>query len=141
MAGKQLHLQIITQERKVFDDEADIILAPAHEGQIGILYGHISLLTKLQSGELYIVKGPSMTILAVTGGLLDVNDNKVTIMADDAVRADEIDITKVEAAKKKAEEALKEKLSDRDFAVAQADLRKAVLKLKVVKKRRYRPQS
>ncbi len=141
MSAKRLHLEIITQERKVFDNEADIILAPAHEGQIGILANHISLLTKLKSGELYIVKGPSMTILAVTGGLLDVNDNKVTIMANDAVRADEIDIAKVEAAKKKAEEALKEKLSDRDFAVAQADLRKAVLKLKVVKKRRYRPQS
>jgi len=139
MAGKQLHLEIITQERKVFDDEVDIVLAPAHEGQIGILYGHISLLTKLQPGELYIVKGPSMTILAVTGGLLDVNDNQVTIMADNAVRADEIDIAKVETAKKKAEEALKEKLSVRDFAVAQADLRKAVLELKVVKKRRYRP--
>jgi len=140
MAAQQLHLEIITQEKKVFDDQVDIVLAPAYEGQIGILPHHISLLTKLQSGELYIVKGPSMTILAITGGLLDVNDNKVTIMADDAVRADEIDMAKAEAAKRKAESALKEQLSERDFAVAQADLRKAILELKVVKKRRYRPQ-
>jgi len=133
----KLLLEIITQERQVLKDEVDLVLAPAHEGQIGILPGHIGLLTKLQSGELYILKGASITILAVTGGLLDVHDNKVTIMADDAVRADEIDIRKVEQARTKAEDALRQKLSNKDFVVAQADLRKAVLELKVARKRRH----
>ena len=139
---KKLELEVLTQEEQVLKDEVDLILAPAHEGQIGILPGHIGLLTKITSGELYIVKGPSMSVLAVSGCLLDVNDDKVTIMADSATRADEIDIAKVEAAKHKAEEALKLKLSERDFAIAESDLRKAVLELKVAKKRRhYRPQS
>jgi len=133
----KLLLEIITQERQVLKDEVDLVLAPGHEGQIGILPGHIGLLTKLQSGELYILKGASITILAVTGGLLDVHDNKVTIMADDATRADEIDIRKVEQAKTKAEDALRQKLSNKDFVVAQADLRKAVLELKVARKRRH----
>ena len=133
----KLLLEIITQERQVLKDEVDLVLAPGHEGQIGILPGHIGLLTKLQSGELYILKGASITILAVTGGLLDVHDNKVTIMADDAVRADEIDIRKVEQARTKAEDALRQKLSNKDFVVAQADLRKAVLELKVARKRRH----
>jgi len=134
---KKLLLEIITQEKQVLKDEVDIVLAPAHEGQIGILPGHIGLLTKLQPGELYIIKGPSMTILAITGGLLDVHDNKVTVMADDATRADDIDIRKVEQARQRAEDALKQKLSEKDFTIAQADLRKAVLELKVAKKRRH----
>ena len=136
-SAKKLFLEVITQEKQVLKDEVDIVLAPAHEGQIGILHGHIGLLTKLQPGELYIIKGPSMTILAITGGLLDVHDNKVTVMADDATRADDIDIRKVEQARQRAEDALKQKLSEKDFTIAQADLRKAVLELKVAKKRRH----
>lgn len=140
MKHRQLHLEVLTQEEQVYKDNVDLVMAPAHQGQIGILPGHIGLLTKIQSGELYIVKGPSMMILAVSGGLLDVNNDKVTVMADSAARADEIDIQKVEAAKVRAEEALKQKLSSRDFAIAQSDLRRAVLELKVAKKRRhYRP--
>lgn len=136
----KLHLEVITQEKQAYKDDVDLILAPADKGQIGILPGHIGLLTKVKPGELYIVKGPSMTVLAISGGLLDVNHDKVTIMADSASRADEIDIAKVEAAKKRAETALKERLSARDFAIAESDLRKAVLELKVAKKRRhYRP--
>ncbi len=136
---KQLHLEVLTQEKHVLKDDVDLVLAPGHEGQIGILPGHIGLLTKLQPGELYILKGPSMTALAITGGLLDVHDDQITVMADTAVRADEIDIAKVEAAKRKAEETLKEKLSGRDFAIAEADLRKAILELKVAKKQRRYP--
>jgi len=136
---KQLHLEVLTQEKHVLKDDVDLVLAPGHEGQIGILPGHIGLLTKLQPGELFILKGPSMTALAITGGLLDIHDDQVTVMADSAVRAEEIDIAKVEAAKRKAEEALKEKLSDKDFAIAEADLRKAILELKVARKRRHYP--
>ncbi len=140
--AKKLHIEVITQEQPILKDDVDLVMAPGHFGQIGILPGHIGLLTKLKAGELYILKGPNLTVLAVSGGLLDVHDNKVSIMADSAVRADEIDIAKVEAARVKAEKTLKEKLSDRDFAIAQSDLRKAVLELKVAKKRRhYRPST
>ena len=135
---KKLALEVITQEESVFKDDVDLVLAPGYQGQIGILPGHIGLLTKLQPGELYILNGPSITILAVSGGLLDVNLDRISIMADSAVRADDIDIQKVEKAKARAEKALKEKLSSRDFAIAKADLRKAVLELKVANKKRYR---
>ncbi|MEK7513714.1 MAG: ATP synthase F1 subunit epsilon [Patescibacteria group bacterium] len=138
MSPKKLQLEVITQERKILSESVDIVMAPAHDGQIGILPGHISLLTHLQAGELYIFSGPSMTVLAVSGGLLDIHDNQVSVMAESAVRADEIDIAKVEAAKAKAEEALKERLSAAEFAVAEADLRKAVLELKVAKRRHQR---
>ena len=136
----KLHLTVITQEKQVLEDEVDMVLAPGFEGQIGLLPGHIGLLTKLEAGELYIIKGPLMTVLAVSGGLLDIHSDQVSVMADSATRADEIDVAKVEAAKQKAEEALREKLSEKEFIVAEADLRKAVLELKVAKKR-YRHQS
>lgn len=135
MNPRKLQLEVITQESKIFSDSVDIVLAPTYNGQIGILPGHIGLLTKLEAGELFIINGPSLTVLAVSGGLLDVHDNKVSVMADSAVRADEIDIAKVEAAKAKAEEALKERLSETEFALAEADLRKAVLELKVARRR------
>lgn len=138
MSLKKLQLEVITQERKILSEAVDIVMAPTYDGQIGILPGHIGLLTRLQAGELYIISGPSMTVLAISGGLLDVHDNQVSVMAESAVRADEIDIAKVEAAKAKAEEALKERLSETEFAVAEADLRKAVLELKVAKRRHQR---
>jgi len=142
MASQTLNLEIITQEKKVFADQVHLVLAPSTQGQIGILPGHIGLLTKLDPGELFILKGPKMTVLAVTGGFLDVHDNKVVIMADSAVRVDDISIAKVEAAKKQAEESLKQKLSTREFALAEAGLRRAVLELKVARKRRhYQPAS
>ncbi len=137
MALKKLHLEIITQEKKVLSDDVDLILAPGYDGQIGILPGHISLLTKLQAGELYLFKGPNMVMLAVTGGLLDIHDDQVSVMADSAVRAEEIDAAKAEAAKEKAETALREKLSHEEFVVAEADLRRAVLELKVSQKRHH----
>ncbi|MBU1322703.1 ATP synthase F1 subunit epsilon, partial [Patescibacteria group bacterium] len=99
MITNKLSLTVITQEKIVLQDEVDLVLAPGWEGQIGLLPGHIGLLTKLQSGELFIFKGPSVTVLAVSGGLLDIHSNQLSIMADSAVRADEIDVAKVEAAK------------------------------------------
>lgn len=137
MSLKKLHLEIITQERKVLEEDVDLVMAPGYDGQIGILPGHISLLTKLQPGEIFLLNGPTMTVLAVSGGLLDVHDDMVSVMAESAVRADEIDIAKVEAAKRQAEESLKEKLSRAEFIVAEADLRKAVLELKVAQKRHH----
>ncbi len=134
---RKLKLEILTQETRAYDGEVDIVLAPSTEGQIGILPGHAALLTKLAAGEVFIFDGPRVEVLAVGGGLLDVHNNEVSVLADSAVRADEIDIYKVEEAKKKAEEALKESLSEREYALAAADLRRAVLELKVARRRHF----
>lgn len=134
---KKLQLAVLTQETRVYKGEADIVLAPGAEGQIGILPGHASLLTKLAAGELFIFVGPRVEILAVGGGLLDVHNNEVSVLADSAIRAEEIDVYKVEEARKKAEEALKEGLSEREYALAAADLRRAILELKVARRRHY----
>ncbi|MDP4030958.1 MAG: ATP synthase F1 subunit epsilon [Patescibacteria group bacterium] len=131
----KLHLEVLTQEAEIFSSDIDLVVAPGADGQIGILPGHVALLTQLTAGELYIFDGPRIEILAVGGGLLDVHNNEVSVMADSAVRADEIDIFKVEEAKKKAEEALKQGLSEREYALASADLRRAVFELKVARRR------
>jgi F-type H+-transporting ATPase subunit epsilon len=135
---KRLKLVILTQESLVWEGEVDLLVAPGSEGQIGILPSHAAMLTKLDGGELYIIQGPKMDVLAISGGLLDVHNDQITVMADSAVRAADIDIYKVEQAKKKAEEALKEKLSSREYALAEADLRKAVMELKVARRRHSR---
>lgn len=134
---KKLSLEVITQENRVFSGEVDLLLAPSAQGQIGVLPGHAALLTKLGAGEMFIFSGPKVEALAIGGGTLDVHNNLITVLADSAVRADEIDIYKVEQAKKKAEETLKQGLSEREYALAAADLRRAVLELKVARRRHY----
>ncbi|MEA3355677.1 MAG: ATP synthase F1 subunit epsilon [Patescibacteria group bacterium] len=135
--SKKLNLEIISQEAKLLDEAVDMVLAPTVMGQIGILPGHISLFTILKAGELILVTGPYYDIFAVTGGFLNVNQDKITVLADSAIKARDIDIKKVEQAKLKAQEAMKQKLSERDFKVAESDLRKAILNLKVAKRRRH----
>lgn len=130
------HLQIVTPEKIVYDDDIDEILVETVEGQIGILQNHVRLLTKLVPGELTIKKGTHSQHLAATGGFLEVGDNKATILADYAIRAEDIEVAKAEEARKRAEQAMKEKTSDKDFRVAEAELQKAIMELNVARKRK-----
>lgn len=132
----KLHLQIITPEKIVYEDDIDMITIPGTEGELGILPHHIPLFTKIKPGEMKIRKGNEENYLAITGGFADVTGEKVTILADYAVRAEDIEEQRVEEAKKRAEEAMKEKTNRTDFAIAEADLRRALLELKVAGRRR-----
>ncbi len=133
----QLHLDIITQEKSVFQGDVDAIVAPATEGEVTILPHHIALFTKLHPGEIKLLAHGRWQILASAGGFMDVSpQNKVTILADSAVRAEEINLAKAEAAKRRAEERLREKLDDKEYAVVEADLRKVIIELKVARKHR-----
>jgi len=133
----RLHLDIISQEEQLLSEDVDMVLVPSDMGQIGILPGHISLFASLNEGELVIITDEKHDVFAVTGGFIDVNQDKVTILANSAVRAKNINIKKVEEAKKKALETMKNELSDRDYKIAESDLRKAVLELRVAKKRQH----
>lgn len=132
-----LHLEIITPERIVYSDEVDEVIVPGFEGELGILPHHTALFTQVKPGEIKIKKGGEDFFLAVTGGFLDVApQSKVTILADYAVRAEEVEIARAEQAKKRAEELMKEKKSDQEFVFAEAELRKAILELKVARRRK-----
>ncbi len=128
--------EIITPEKIVFQDEVAEVIVPTVSGEISILPNHATLLSQITHGELTIKKDGKEYSLAVTGGFLDVNNNKVSILADYAVRSEDIEIAKAQEAQKRAEKAMQEKGSDRDFALAEAQFRRAILELKVANKRR-----
>lgn len=134
-----MHLKIVTPEKIIYDDQIDELIAPTITGEIAILPHHIDLITQLKEGEMTIKSKGKEQHLAITGGFLQVQNDLITVLADYAVRSEEIDAQKALEAQKRAEEILKrkrEEISEKDFAIAQADLRKALLELKVAKKRR-----
>ncbi len=133
-----LHLTIVTQEKELLSSEVESITAMTTTGEITILPGHIPLMTKLSDGELtYRLKGQAK-VFAVTGGFLNVEPgNKIIVLADSAVRSEEISEAAAEEARKRAYDAMQtQKLSKTEMQVAEASLRKALLELKVVRKRK-----
>ena len=142
MSDHLIQLEIITQEKHVLSDEVSQLTTPAIMGDVTILPNHIPLFTRLKDGIIYYKKGDVESELAILGGFMDVAPHsKVTILADAAIRADDINIAKAEAAKKAAEETMKQKVSEVEFKLAEADLRRALLELKVAKKRKARPHT
>ena len=134
-----MQLEIITAEREVYSDEVDVLVAPGIEGELGILPHHAALMTALQPGELRLRKDGEEIYMAVSGGFMEVMDNKVTILADAAERSDEIDEQRVQEAVRRAEERIQMRESDMDLERAVASLRRSQARLKVVQRRRGRP--
>lgn len=133
-----IHLEIVTAERVVLSEEVDQVNAPTKDGRVGILPRHAPLLTILDVGELDIIKYGQTTPFAVSGGFMEVLPNRVTILADTAERADEIDESRAEAARRSAEERIAQRQSDQDLALAEAELRRALIRLKVAQLKRNR---
>jgi F-type H+-transporting ATPase subunit epsilon len=131
-----LHLEIVTAERLVLSDDVDQVNAPTKDGRVGILPRHMPLLTELTEGELSIIKGGQRTEFAVYGGFMEVLPDRVTILADACDRSDEIDLERAEEARKRAEERIAQRKSDQEMALAEADLRRALLQIKMAKARR-----
>lgn len=132
----QLHLKIVTPEKEIYSQEIDMVTLPSENGELGILPHHADLMTTLAPGELIIKKGTTTQHLAVGDGLFQIIDNQATILTDLAVNATDIDERAVEEAKKRAEKALEDKLSDEEYADTLASLERSLAQLKV--KRRHR---
>jgi F-type H+-transporting ATPase subunit epsilon len=131
-----LRLEIITAERQVFADNVNVVVAPGIEGELGILPHHAPLMTMLTPGELLIRKDGEETYMSVSGGFLEVRPDKILILADACERAEEIDIERAEAAKRRAEERLKTRTPELDVAQVQAALLRSLVRLKVAERRR-----
>lgn len=99
-----LTLEIVTPEAKVYSDTIDSVVIPTVEGEIGILPGHIPLLTQVQDGELRVSKGAETQLLAVSGGFAEIEGDTVRVLAEHAITEEKIDVSAVEAALKRAEE-------------------------------------
>jgi F-type H+-transporting ATPase subunit epsilon len=134
----KLRCEVVTAERTVFADDVDMVVAPGSEGQLGILPHHAPLMTILTYGELILRReGQEDELIAIGGGFLEIGPDHVTILADSAERAEEIDLERAEAARLRAEELMAQKqVEDMDFARAEAALRRSMIRLKVAKRKR-----
>lgn len=133
-----IRCEIVTQERIVYADDVDMVVAPGTDGVLGILPHHSPLLTTLQFGELLVRKGGQEQSFAIGGGVLEVRPDKVTILADAAEMADEIDLARAGEARQRAEELLSQGLppgSDR-FAEIENALKRSAVRLRVGQKKR-----
>jgi F-type H+-transporting ATPase subunit epsilon len=128
---KTLHVEVVTAERKLYSGEADMVSAPGAEGRLGILPRHAALLTFLTPGELRITLNDAEEPLFVSGGFLEVLNNTVTVLADSAEHAEEIDQARAEEARRRAEERLAQARSDVERAELQGALERAVVRLRV----------
>lgn len=134
----QIRCEVVTAERTVFQDDVDMVVAPGIQGQLGILPHHAPLMTSLTFGELIIHReGQDDEFIAIGGGFMEVGPQHVTILADSAERAGEIDEERADAARRRAEELMTQKRrEDADFARAEAALRRSMLRLKVARRKR-----
>ena len=133
--AKTIQLDVVTPDRLVVTKQVEMVVAPGSEGEFGVLAGHIPFLSTLRSGELHYTSEGKVNYLAVTGGFAEVNFEKVTVLADSAEEAREIDIDRAKRAKERAEERLRmSKTQDADHARAQAALQRAIARIKVAEK-------
>lgn len=136
-----MRLEIITAEGIVYSDDVEVLLAPGTEGDLGILPHHAALMTMLQPGELMVRKDGEETFLAVTGGFLEVMENRISILADAAERSEDIDEERAQAAIKQAEERIAMRSADVDLEQALTQLRRATVRLSVARRRRTRART
>ena len=132
-------LEIITAERQVYSGEVDMVIAPGVDGQLGILPKHAPLMTMLKAGELTVRKsGEDDMYVAVSGGFMEVLGNRVSVLADACERSDEIDEERAQQAMQRAQERLANRDSDMDLEKAMASLRRAQVRVDLVRRRRPR---
>jgi len=134
-----LHLEIITPERRVYEDDVDMVIAPASEGYVGILPHHVPLFTTLGPGEFKVKKGGVEEVLAVFGGFMDVRGDRVVVLTDAAEPAEEIDASRAQQARERAQQVLAAgPASAADEQRARAELQRALVRLRVSESRRRR---
>lgn len=135
-----MRLNIVTPEKKIFENEVDQVSLPTFDGEITVLKNHVPLMTQIKPGELTIKSGGKTEYFVTGGGFVEITGKRVSVLTDLAETSQEISIEKAEEAKRRAEEALKNKvnLSDEEFATAAAALEKALASLHVKRRRHSR---
>ena len=133
-----VQLDVVSAEESIFSGEAEFVVAPAKMGEVGIYPNHAPMITTLKSGSLKIKLADKKEehLIYVSGGILEVQPGIITVLSDTAIRAKDLDENKAAAAKKAAEEAMKNKKSDIDYAKAQAELAEAMAQIQAIEKLR-----
>jgi len=127
---KSLQLEIVTPDKMVLSESVDYVGAPGYEGEFGILPNHIPFLSALLVGNLYYKKGGRAHYVFINGGFADISSNKVTILAESAEKAEDIDIERATKAKDRAEARLAKARDEVNYARAQAALQRAMARMK-----------
>jgi F-type H+-transporting ATPase subunit epsilon len=131
-------LQIVSADRSIVNETVDEIQVPGAEGYFGVLPGHTPMLALIGTGELWYRQGSEMHYVSLSGGFAEVQPDRVTILAQIAERADEIDIARAEAAKRRAEERLNSAVVDMDVERARIAMMKSLVRLQVATRARVR---
>ena len=134
-----IQVDIVSAEKEIFSGEAQMVFAPAIMGEVGIAPGHTPLVTKMTPGEVRVMDvDGNESAFYVSGGLLEVQPNIITVLSDTAERAEDLDEAAVVKAKEEAEKALYEKDSKIDYAKAQIALAEAAAQLQTIQRLRKR---
>ncbi len=131
-----LKLEIVTPEAKIYSENVEMVTLPGVQGEMGIYPMHIPLMTQVSAGEICARKNGQDHFLAVGDGFAEITGERVAILTDMAIKADDIDEQKAEEARKRAEARLAEKLSDEENATVQAALLNSLAQLKVKRRNR-----
>jgi len=138
----KMQVEVVSSEELIYSGEAEFLVAPAQEGEIGVYPRHIPLLTQIRPGilRLTVPGGKDEVLVAVSGGVMEVQPELVTVLADTAIRGEDLDEARANEAKRNAEDALKKASDDQDTARAHAALATAIAELKALdylRKRRH----
>ncbi len=133
-----IHVDIVSAEKEIYSGLAEMVFAPLVTGEVGILPRHAPLLARMKPGEVRVRTASEELSFYVSGGMLEVQPHVVTVLADTALRAKDIDEAAAIKAKERAEEAMKSRQSDIDYAKAQAELAEAIAQLRAIQKLRDR---
>jgi F-type H+-transporting ATPase subunit epsilon len=138
--AKTMHVDIVSAEQAIFSGEATMVIAPGEAGELGILPEHTPLLTRVRPGTVRIQMpdGAEEEVIYVSGGMMEVQPDVVTILADTSVRAHDLDEVKAVEAKRLAEEAIANRAGQMEIAKAQAELAQAAAQLATIRKLRSR---
>jgi F-type H+-transporting ATPase subunit epsilon len=131
-----LKLEIVTPEAKTYSEDVDMVTLPGVEGEMGIYPQHVPLLTQVSAGEVIVRKGGQEYFLAIGEGFVEITGERVAILTDMAIRAENIDEAKAEEARKRAEARLNEKLDDEEAAMVSAALAHSLAQLNVKRRQR-----
>jgi len=132
----KIKFKIVTPERAVYEDEIDQVTLPTAEGEITVLPNHIPLISVLVPGELTAKKGDEEIAMAVSGGMIEVRENEITILADTAERAEEINVKRAEEARERAEKLKEEKIrmDETEYAAVAALMERNLARIRVARK-------
>ncbi len=138
MSSIKIKFKIVTPEKTVFESEIDQATLPVTDGEVTILPNHRSYIASLKAGEIMLRIEGKETLMATSGGFIEFNDNALVVLADTAESAEEIDITRAEEARKRAEELKKEKVTmdDIEYARVAAAIEKETARIRVARKHR-----